>query len=83
MDVIWKALDHKTGFSHLGEKILQLLDDETIRSNRLVSKSGRFMVDFHTDFWEGKDLLIYVLSLLHCSQSLHFTFYVATVSKYF
>ena len=67
MDVIWKALDHKTGFSHLGEKNLQLLDDETIRSIRLVSKSGRFMVDFHTDFWEGKDLLIYVLSLLHCS----------------
>ena len=54
MDVIWKTLGHKTGFSHLGEKILQLLDDETIRSIRLVSKSGRFIVDVHTDFWHRK-----------------------------
>ena len=51
MEIIWKTLDFD---SHLGEKILQLLDDETIRNLRLVSKSERFTVDVHTDFWKRK-----------------------------
>ena len=55
MEGIWKTLlQHKTGCPHIRDKLLQLLDNKTISNLRLACKSGRFIVDLHSDFWKRK-----------------------------